>query len=55
MSYYKIEINKNIENILNENNIFFKKTKERKLRIFKKYFIYVSQELLTGGGYRRIL
>ncbi|EGK7485858.1 CatB-related O-acetyltransferase [Campylobacter lari] len=50
MSYYKIEINKNIENILNENNIFFKKTKERKLRIFKKYFIYVSQELLMGGG-----
>ncbi|TXE81328.1 CatB-related O-acetyltransferase [Campylobacter peloridis] len=49
MEYCKIKINKNIENLLNQNNIFFTKIKKRK--IFKRYFIYVSQELLRGGEY----
>lgn len=56
MDYYKIKINKQIENFLNQHNIFFQKSKKRKYKIFKEYFIYVSPKLIhDGGGYRRIL
>lgn len=51
VDYYKIKINKQIENFLNQHNIFFIKDKKRIYKVFKEYFIYVSSKLIHGGGY----